>query len=225
MDVPKQILSQIKNSKYKNQRGLAKALGMSESQLSQSLRLLSANFVEKLEEKGFKIDISNKDDHSLPAKGNLPINNNYTKEIVKRAIKGRYGTIKKYAEKKDITEDAMYERLQYLSDNFISELKQDGILIDISSNPVFNSCGSQRDDGINIEELRAQIGDLGVGNIELFESFLKKLEGLEKRALIAESKNAKYLEEIRHMEKLLVKYETENVSLKLKDKAEEHKRN
>lgn len=61
MDARKQILGQIKNSKFKNQRGMAKALGMSESQFSQSLRILSENFVDKLGEFGIKIDNSYND--------------------------------------------------------------------------------------------------------------------------------------------------------------------
>jgi len=55
MNARKQILSQLKAMKL-NQKKMAELLGMSESQFSQSLRLLSDNFVERLREKGINID-------------------------------------------------------------------------------------------------------------------------------------------------------------------------
>ena len=53
---------------------------------------------------------------------------------IRAAIKLKWGTIKKYAEAKKIAETAMYERLQYLSDNSLVEFSQDGITIDNSLN-------------------------------------------------------------------------------------------
>lgn len=55
MDLRKQILSQMK-LKGLNQKELAQLLGMSESQLSMSLKILSEGFIDRLEEKGIIID-------------------------------------------------------------------------------------------------------------------------------------------------------------------------
>lgn len=57
MEARKQILSQIK-AKGLNQRKMAKKLGMSESQFSQSLKILSEGFIDKLAENGINIDSS-----------------------------------------------------------------------------------------------------------------------------------------------------------------------
>lgn len=56
----------------------------------------------------------------------------YTKEEVKGAVQGKFGTIKNYAEFKGISKAAMLERISKPSSKFIYELKKDGVLIALS---------------------------------------------------------------------------------------------
>jgi predicted transcriptional regulator len=76
MDIRKQILGQLKAKKL-NQRKMAKLLDMSESQFSQSLRLLSDNFLDKLEREGIIIDNSviQQTGNIIPNKGEMIISN------------------------------------------------------------------------------------------------------------------------------------------------------
>lgn len=88
-----------------------------------------------------------------------PTSKNNTKELLKKAIKKEYGTIKKYAEHKGISEDAMYERLKYLSDNSLAEFRKDGIIIDNGSqtqggdkSAVIGSSALKSKEGLTISE-------------------------------------------------------------------------
>ena len=56
----------------------------------------------------------------------------YTKEEVKGAIQGKFGTVKNYAAIKGISAAAMSERIKKPSSKFVYELKKDGILIEYS---------------------------------------------------------------------------------------------
>jgi hypothetical protein len=114
------------------------------------------------------------------------ISKDYTKEEIKKAIKKKFGTIKKYSESKGVSEGAMYERLQELSDNFILELVKDNILPnelsqsneDISGNQK-NLLGSNRNiikETNNHYNNDPRLVEVLLGNIE----FLKKEnEGLK----------------------------------------------
>ena len=80
------------------------------------------------------------------------------KEAIKKAIQKKFGTVKRYADLKGISEASMSERISNHSTNAMYGFEQDGIIIDSSFNRGDNSPGdSNIGDGIELAKLQAQI--------------------------------------------------------------------